>query len=249
MKRLFFFLLVCAAPILPAAAQCDSASFSFAAPDSLQQLKKLKLWATQYYIHRFRSGGTIPFVSEQGDTLGLYGDTCNFCAAALEGTAFVTDSAGKVFVLNYARRSDTMYVNCRHCAAYAGSSLNVESWGKTQWKLSSGYGDGVKNYRLLPYRTVAVDPAVIPYGTVIYIPQVRGDTILLPDGKKTVHDGYFFAGDVGGAIRKNHIDVFTGIFEGNPFPGVVTSASSKTFEAFLVSDRRIIGLLTAAHLK
>jgi 3D (Asp-Asp-Asp) domain-containing protein len=225
-----------------------SADFTLAEPAALPA-DKLSLWATQYYIHQFASGGSIPFCDKSGKPLGLFADTCHFCEAALEGTAYVTDSSGNIVVINFAKTGDSLFVDCRKCAKYANTKLKVESWGKTLWSVSSGFGDGVKNYRLVPFRTIAVDPSVIPYGTVIYIPKARGKTIRLSDGSTYVHDGYFFAGDTGGAIRQQHIDVFTGVYEGNPFTEVVLSNPSKTFDAYLVTDETIITALKKEHVR
>ena len=226
----------------------SQSDFLVAAPAPLPQ-KKLIIWATQYYVHEFASNGTIPFVDKNNQPLGLYGDTCDFCMAALEGTASIKDSSGNIFVVNFANTGDSNFVDCRKCLKYANSKLSVESWGKTRWAVSSGFGDGVKNYRLVPFRTIAVDPKTIPYGSVIYIPAALGVTIELPNGEKVTHDGYFFAGDTGGAIKQNHIDVFTGIYTGNPFKTLVTSNENKTVEAYLVEDQVVIDGLKSLHVK
>lgn len=60
--------------------------------------------------------------------------------------------------------------------------------------------------RLLPMRTVAVDPKVFPRHSVLFIKETVG--LKLPDG--SLHDGYWFASDVGGAIKGQRIDLFTG---------------------------------------
>lgn len=46
-------------------------------------------------------------------------------------------------------------------------------------------------------RTIAVDPKVIPYGSIVYIQDY----------------GYYIAEDCGGAIKQNRIDVFTASHE------------------------------------
>lgn len=230
-------------------AQTSSTGFNFPEPVSATLSRSLSLWSTQYYIHEFQSGGAIPIVYANGESSGLFADTCDFCSASLEGTAYVTDSLGNITVINFAKSGDSSFVDCRACKKYASSKLKVESWGKTLWMKSEGFGDGVKNYRLVPFRTIAVDKDAIPYGTVIYIPKAKGKIIELPNGDQVTHDGYFFAGDTGGAIKKNHIDLFTGIFTGNPFPDVIKSNESLTFEAFVVTDASINNALTEMHTK
>ncbi|MCR9203129.1 MAG: 3D domain-containing protein, partial [Halobacteriovoraceae bacterium] len=71
---------------------------------------------------------------------------------------------------------------------------------------------------------------------------------ILPDGSETVHDGYFFAGDTGGAIKGTHIDVYIGVAKKNPFSWV-KSNSSGTFKAKVVNDPVIKQVLTDLHLK
>jgi len=55
-------------------------------------------------------------------------------------------------------------------------------------------------------RTVAVDPKVIPRRTVIFIKETVG--LAMPDGSK--HDGYWYASDIGGAIKGLKLDLFSG---------------------------------------
>jgi 3D (Asp-Asp-Asp) domain-containing protein len=61
--------------------------------------------------------------------------------------------------------------------------------------------------RLQPMRTVAVDPKVFPRHSVLFIKETVG--LRMPDG--SVHDGYWYASDVGSAIRGRRIDLFTGV--------------------------------------
>ena len=205
--------------------------------------------STYYYIHQFTSFGKVPFKDVNGKEMGLFADTCNFCTAALEGTACVKDSSGKVWVLNYAKRGDTALVDCRICTCFKNSKLNVESWGKIQWMFSEGYGNGVEGYKLVPFRTIAVDDSFIDIGSVVYIPEAKGRIIQLDDSTVIVHDGYFFAADRSGAIKQNHIDVFIGTLDKNPFLDFVFSNPQKTFDAFLVKDSEIIKKLSNQHLK
>ena len=60
--------------------------------------------------------------------------------------------------------------------------------------------------RVVPMRTIAVDKTIIPRRTVIFIKETVG--LKMPDGKP--HDGYWYASDVGGAIKGQRIDLYTG---------------------------------------
>jgi 3D (Asp-Asp-Asp) domain-containing protein len=60
--------------------------------------------------------------------------------------------------------------------------------------------------RVSPMRTLAVDPTRIPRRTIVFIKETVG--MKLPGGG--VHDGRWYASDVGGAIKGNRVDLFTG---------------------------------------
>lgn len=60
--------------------------------------------------------------------------------------------------------------------------------------------------RPIAMRTVAVDPRVIPRRTRLFIRETVG--MRLADG--TIHDGYWYASDTGGAIKGQKIDLYTG---------------------------------------
>jgi 3D (Asp-Asp-Asp) domain-containing protein len=60
--------------------------------------------------------------------------------------------------------------------------------------------------RAVPMRPLAVDPHVVPKGSVVYIKETVG--LPMPDG--TLHDGIWYASDTGGAIKGQRIDLYTG---------------------------------------
>ncbi len=64
-----------------------------------------------------------------------------------------------------------------------------------------GYG----GHKLVELKSIAVDPRVIPLGSIVYIPQAAG---VMVDGKP--QSGLFYAHDIGSAIRGKHIDIFVG---------------------------------------
>ncbi len=65
-------------------------------------------------------------------------------------------------------------------------------------------GRGVQNRPLEVFRSVAVDPILIPIGSPIYVPEIVG--MEMPDG--TRHDGCLRADDMGGAIKGGKLDFF-----------------------------------------
>ena len=60
--------------------------------------------------------------------------------------------------------------------------------------------------KVVAMRTVAVDRKLIAPRSVLFIKETVG--LKMPDG--TTHDGYWYASDVGGAIKGQRIDLFTG---------------------------------------
>ena len=60
--------------------------------------------------------------------------------------------------------------------------------------------------KVVAMRTLAVDTNVIPRRTVVFIKETVG--LPMPNGE--THDGYWYASDVGGAIKGNKLDLFSG---------------------------------------
>jgi len=65
---------------------------------------------------------------------------------------------------------------------------------------------GASGFGISAWHVVAVDPDVIPPGSIIYLDDFKDLT--LSNGIKL--DGYFVAEDSGGGINGNHIDIFVG---------------------------------------
>jgi 3D (Asp-Asp-Asp) domain-containing protein len=209
-------------------------------------VKPVQLWATYYYVHRAQSvTGGQPLLNLQGQRLGPTLSRRDWCYAALQGTVQVMN-AGVPVTYNYAGRGSSEQVDCSSFfSSLSGSTLRALNRVRFS-AVSAAYGLGTGGYQLVPFRTIAVDRNRIPLGSVVYIPAARGTLITLPSGEQVAHDGYFFAADVGGAIRGNHIDVFIGVADRNPF-SFVTSKASGTFQAYLVNDPEIQAKLSALH--
>ena len=92
--------------------------------------------------------------------------------------------------------------------------------GDPDWRASArlyhaGGGGATGNDSLgcrpIAMRTVAVDPRVIPRRTKLFIRETVG--MRLADG--SIHDGYWYASDTGGAIKGEKIDLYTGSGRGS----------------------------------
>lgn len=68
--------------------------------------------------------------------------------------------------------------------------------------------------QVVPMRTAAVDGVSVPRRTVLFIKETVG--LPMPDGRR--HDGYWYASDIGGAIHKGRIDLYTGNGAGSMRP-------------------------------
>lgn len=210
-----------------------------------------KLWATNYYTKLRTNQGYGQELRDRHENILKVGNETValsdkfFCYAAMEGSVALRFKNGQTITYNYDGRGRRQL----DCSIYFGGRFG--SSGEVKFKVAySKWGEGEQNigYALVPWRTIAVDSRHIPYGSVVYIPKAKGTTVTLPDGSKMVHDGYFFAGDKGGAIKGNHIDVFTGNLKKHPFKWI-KSHSKGTFKAQIVRDPDIIRDLTKIHMQ
>ena len=220
-------------------------SFNFPEPQNLSNAKTF--WATHYFVPVVNSvSNGEPLLDAGGNKLGPILSKLDWCKAALEGTITVKDDNRVATTYNFAARAATLQVNCSHIR----DEEIRRKIGRNRFALSKGkYGEGVQSMILVPYRTIAVDPSVISFGSVVYIPEARGKEIVLPSGQKVKHDGYFYAADAGSGIKRNHIDVFCGLFEGNCFPNFIKSKETGTFRAFLINNDEIKSILKKEHTR
>ena len=219
----------------------DPDMFNFSFPEYKGTFDRT-LWSTYYYLPQVRSlSNGYPLRDLKGNRLGPVLSKRDWCNSAMEGSVRVLDNLGMGVTYNYAGTSRSYSVDCRSIFPRFPKTSQVK------FRLARGsFGDGVRRYRLIPYRTIAVDRNVIPYGSLVYIPAARGNKIILPDGSETLHDGYFFAGDTGGAIKGTHIDVYIGVAKKNPFSWI-KSRSSGTFKAKIVNIKSIRDKLNDLH--
>ena len=199
-------------------------------------------WATNYYIPEFRDGsGEIALRDMNGNALGPRLSSHDWCSSALEGSVKINFENGISKVYNFLGKAEKFSVDC---SAFLGLDI-----GQSKFKISkSEFGEGTAAYNLVPFRSLATDNDVFPLGTVLYIPAARGNKIKVGD-KYIIHDGYFFVADRGGAIKENHIDVFTGVKHSSTFFPWIGHNSESVFKAYIVTDPKIIENLSNQHLK
>jgi 3D (Asp-Asp-Asp) domain-containing protein len=213
--------------------------FRLPGPEPGAVMECSSLWATWYYLPQVSNTQYgYPLRDPNGNPLGPVLSNRDWCYAAMEGSVRVQRGAS-ITTYNYAGTSRSHHVNC--------SPYFRHNIGYNKFRIAKGpFGDGVRDYILVPFRTIAVDPDHIPYGSVLFIAEARGQIIPLQHGRTAKHDGYFFAGDTGRAIRGNHIDVYLGTETRNPFPWVKSSGSG-TFEGCRIVDENIRSTLLRLH--
>ena len=105
--------------------------------------------------------------------------------------------------------------------------------GDPDWRASArlyhaGGGGATGNDSLgcrpVAMRTVATDPRVIPRRTRLFIRETVG--LRMADG--TIHDGYWYASDTGGAIKGRKIDLYTGQGRGSMQQAMVLNMRTLT---------------------
>ena len=138
----------------------------------------LLLWATHYNLPELKDGtGDFPLRDINGNELGPTFSLDEWCKIALEGSARITFSSGEVKTYNYDGMSDLFSIDC--------SSFFLFKVSYSKFHLAKGdFGDGIGHYKLTPFRTIATDPLIIPFGTVLYIPEARGTIIKEENGNR-----------------------------------------------------------------
>ncbi len=223
--------------------------FDFPEPSASDRDQELTLWSTFYHVYTAQNNsGTNPLRNSSGQSLGPMLSKRDWCKSALEGTVRILDPNGDlVGTFNFADRSAVEQVDCSSIFPNVPPD-KIKKTNKVQFKSSDAlFGEGVNGFALVPYRTIAVDPnSMISLGSVIFVPDARGKKVTLSSGKSVIHDGYFFAADVGELIINNHIDVFLGVATDNPFP-FIKSEESGEFTAFLISNEETVKSLKKIH--
>lgn len=257
MKRALNLLtVVCSLFLIPAFAMDfqpeNNEAVTFSLPEPTKFGREFTPWATNYYVPFATQTTTgAALLDLNGRALGPKITVLDWCKGALEGTIRVLKKDGPTVTYNYAGVGSYEQIAC------PDPYSKFEGIGKTRFRVSNTeFGEGIKNYLLVPYRSVATATKEFAAGLVIYIPELRGQLITLPNGEQVEHDGYYFTADTGGALNRHadkpgwqlHLDLFTGNDE-KPNLTVITNSAEKRFKAYIIQDERIRAMLEAMHKK
>jgi 3D (Asp-Asp-Asp) domain-containing protein len=198
--------------------------------------KQIQLWATYYHLPTLNHAENgIPLLDINESALPLKLAPTDWCTAAIQGSAYV-QKGDQIYLVRYGGRSEIRQFDCRECSKYRNYQ-GYDQTGKVRWMIGDKGVFGGSGLKLVAMKSLAVDPTVIPYKSVVYIPEAVGVLYVNEEGDTVAHDGYFLAADTGSMIKGNHIDVFIGTATKNPF-GFVRSDENQSFKALVVSDGR-----------
>jgi 3D (Asp-Asp-Asp) domain-containing protein len=212
-------------------------AFSLPEPDAAKLGPDLELWATHYHTPIVtpapkEMSAAFPLIDRQGKWISAPLRHRDWCEAALQGSVSVRTGA-KSTAYVFVDANGPEQANCDQYLGNLSEGIKTATRRARFMPVTYALGCGVRSIPLVPFRTIAVDPDVIPLESVLYVPELRGIQFEY-DGKTYTHDGYLFAGDRGGAIRGKHIDVFM-IDDGfAPFEKLFASTNKRTFSAYLV---------------
>jgi 3D (Asp-Asp-Asp) domain-containing protein len=198
----------------------------------------LELWATHYHTPVIRpapetTSAAFPLLDREGKWISPPLRHKDWCDAALQGSVSVKQGKKETAYV-FVDANGPEQVNCDEYLGRLSDGVKNATRRARFMKVNHALGCGVRNIPLMPFRTIAVDTRIIPIGSVIYVPELRGRRFE-HEGSTLVHDGYLFAGDRGGAIRGKHIDVFMTDTPDTPFEDIFASNKRRTFSAHIVN--------------
>lgn len=198
---------------------------------------EFKVWSTQYFIPVVTVAGrnepdTHPFIDTDGRPISPPLTRKDWCSGVLQGSINIRTESGDVQSYSYVDSRGPEQVDCDRWLGSLSSEIKSAS-RRARFRLRPSEDDCEARARpLTPFRTIAVDPNVIPLGSVVFIGELRG-AAFQRDGQILIHDGFLIADDFGGAVEGNHIDLFTTGEEEIPLPDFVSNSHRHTVTARL----------------
>lgn len=230
-------------PALPAAPALTpherAARFALEPPPEEALGRQMDLWATHYHTPEIApapagASDAFPLLGRRGEPISPPLARRDWCEAALQGSVAVRQGdAATAYVFVDANGPEQ--ADCDPWLGKLSEGIRNATRRARFMKVDHPLGCGVRNHPLTPFRTIAVDPAIIPLESVVYVPELRGRAFAW-QGVDHVHDGYLFAGDRGGAIRGAHVDVFLAEAAVGPLEDLFASNENRTFAAYIVDE-------------
>lgn len=190
-------------------------TFSFPKPRPGDQREQLSIYATGYVTWPALEVATgVNITDIAGNPLGAQISVWDFCNAADESTVRVTYPNGQTRSFSTDGPGTGEVTSCR--AVYSKNPDLGELFGKMRFRRTPvdapfGVGSGA-HWRLVPHRSIAVLRGSWPNGTLLFIPDLVGKEITLPDGTIHPHDGYVMVADVG-KMRVRAYRLFSGRYD------------------------------------
>jgi 3D (Asp-Asp-Asp) domain-containing protein len=151
---------------------------------------------TRYYV----AEESRHAIASPGDAVAIYDDrACHPIATVSRDFARALDMEGTGRLRDGRTINVSSDCGCGHSPCYRTTTDDAR-WGL-----------GARGEPLAPFRTIAVDPDVVPLGTPLYVPELDG--LMMPGPQPWggfVHDGCVVAVDVGTRVRGRHLDFFVG---------------------------------------
>lgn len=227
----------------------EKEKYTIPPPANLSSLATINLYATYYQKkHGNPDPGGVPLRDKNDNPISDPITKASFCLGAIEGSIQTpVNGVDKVFAVIDGLRPEKDPNNVDCLKAIKGykkeDEASIAKGGRTRYRISNEeYGNGVRDYRLVPYRVIAIDNNYdkrLIYGSVIYIPNAAVQSVRSRTGEYIRHDGYFIAADRGGSIKGNHIDIFCG-----DEPLCLPKTTNETpFKAYIVTDPLVISQL------
>ncbi len=224
--------------------------FELPAPQADALARPIDVWATHYFIPAFHSArpgvsAAIPLLGPDDQPISPALSRRDWCRAALQGTVSLRVGERETTYTFY-DDDGPVQADCDDLLGGVSDAVKRATRRARFMAAADPMGCDRRDLPLAPFRTLAVDPKVLPMGVVVFAPELRGRRFTVAGGE-WVHDGYLIAGDRGGAVHGAHVDVFTGHEDDPPFAGLVESSPSRTFRVMPVParDTAVLALMSA----
>ncbi|MGB1092258.1 MAG: hypothetical protein ACPGYX_09045 [Oceanobacter sp.] len=210
----------------------------------------LSLWASYYYSWSAKTDSDgLALLGSKNQRLGTPLRVEDWCHASTEGRVSLKTEEGwetyEVLDTRGPRQMDCGELTGRESAS---ADVRTRAHPRTRFNPVDGpFGNGVRGYQLVPFRTLAVDVNRIRYGSLLFFPALVGAEIHLPDGRMLHHDGYFFAADTEREIRGSHVRIFQGLQSENAFPDFVQNRSDHRLQAWVIKDPELGDRIRSLH--